>query len=66
VLVKLPYASTKCKATKYCNHYTVENYPVFRIRIKIHRIRPFLGLLDPDPSINKKKKEKEKTLISGG
>ncbi len=29
--------------------------PVLRIRIRIHRIHMFLGLLDPDPSIIKQK-----------
>jgi hypothetical protein len=31
-------------------------FAVFRIRIRIHRIHMFLGLLDPDPSLIKQKK----------
>jgi hypothetical protein len=31
---------------------TVPNEPVLRIRIRIHRIHVFLGLLDPDPLVS--------------
>ncbi len=33
----------------------VSKRPVLRIRIRIRRIRMFFGLLDPDPSITKRK-----------
>jgi hypothetical protein len=42
--------------------------PVLRIRIRIHRIHMFLGLLDPDPdpsiiSKNSKKKKRKKNFF---
>ncbi len=39
----------KKKAAQVISYLAVVSPPVLRIRIRIHRIHVFLGLLDPDP-----------------